>query len=240
MNCLSVVIPSRNIENLIPCVCQLQRMEPELRVIVVDDGLDKRLLPELLESVEIIGGVRPFVFAGNCNLGIKAAGQDDVILLNDDALLKTKGGFTAMQAAVYLENETRGKPFTYGLVSAACNYVGNPNQWKGGNTIMAFYQGPLDAIRPEPRMVCFVSVLIPRSTLDLVGLLDENFIDYGCDDDDFCLRVRRAGLKIGIFDGCEVDHGSLPSTFRPGNVGGSFHANLERFKQKWGAGNMDL
>ena len=231
---------------MIPCVCQLQRMEPELRVIVVDDGLDKRLLPELLESVEIIGGVRPFVFARNCNLGIKAAGQDDVILLNDDALLKTKGGFTAMQRTYYerriaeVEKDDGGTIRYWGLVSAACNQVGNPNQWKGGNTMLAFYEGPLNPIRLEPRMVCLVAALIPRSTLDLVGLLDENFTDYGLDDDDFCLRARRAGLKIGIFDGCEVDHGSLQSTFRPGNIGGSFQANLERFKQKWGAGNMEL
>ena len=33
-------------------------------------------------------GVKPFIFARNCNLGIRAAGSDDVVLLNDDALLE--------------------------------------------------------------------------------------------------------------------------------------------------------
>ena len=39
--------------------------------------------------------MKPFVFARNVNLGIEAAGDADVILMNDDATqLRTPYGFT--------------------------------------------------------------------------------------------------------------------------------------------------
>jgi GT2 family glycosyltransferase len=191
-------------------VCQY---EPGARIIVVDDGIDT-----LLDDVEVVRGVQPFVFARNCNLGIKAAGHDDVILLNDDALLRSPGGFTAMLDAL------RDHP-EYGLCGAASNHVGNRNQWD------------LDiGFRDEPRMVCFVCVAIPRRTIEMVGLLDERFVAYGFDDDDYCLRVRRAGLKIAVHDGCLIDHGSLRSTFRGDpRTPATMDYNARLFKEKWGA-----
>ena len=93
-------------------------------------------------------------------------------------------------------------------------------------------------------MVCFVCVYIPRSTIDSVGLLDERFVGYGLDDDDYSLRVRDAGLKIGIFDRCFVDHGSLTSSYRgPDNnrgKGGDYRPNMKLFIEKWGVDNRGL
>jgi GT2 family glycosyltransferase len=112
----------------------------------------------------------------------------------------------------------------YGIVAAACNNVGNPNQ---------NYQGL--GWRDEPRMVCFTCVLIPRRTINRVGLLCEEFTNYGFEDDAYCLEVRRAGLKIGIFDGCVVDHASLTPTFRSAaHAGGSLNQNRRIFVQKYG------
>ena len=204
---------------------------------MIDDGLAVRPFQDF-QNVRYLDGESPFVFARNCNIGISAAVTNDVILMNDDALLMTPRGLSEMQKAYY-----QNWPPTVGLVSAASNHVGNPNMWPSwpciGPPRYPGYRGAVE-LREDPRMVCFVCVFIPRVTIDNVGFLDETFTGYGCDDDDYCLRVRRAGLKIGIFDGCVVDHGSLESTFRPGNKGGDFSANLARFKEKWGAGNMEL
>ena len=71
--------------------------------------------------------------------------------------------------------------------------------------------------------------------LERVGLLDERFDCYGGDDDDYCYRVRKAGLKIGIFDGCFVDHSTLTSTFRGRSLAGNYQPNLKVFAEKWGA-----
>jgi len=208
---VTAIIPSKNCRNLSACVVALRYCEPGIGIIVVDDGA--ACLPD---GVTVVKGVKPFIFARNINLGIVAAGADDVVLLNDDALLKTPGGFTEMTRQLDARRD-------YGIVAAACNNVGNLNQ---------NYRGI--GWRDEPRMACFTCVLIPRRTIDVVGLLDERFVGYGFDDDDYCLRVRQAGLKIGVFDGCVVDHASLTPTFRSAaHAGGQLEQNRKIYKDKW-------
>lgn len=206
MRGLTVIILSRNDSNLDACLGVLPKREPEVRVRIVDDGL---------QTPTGIPGPKPFIFARNANIGICAAFDDDVVLLNDDALLETPGGFTAMQRAAVEYPE-------YGVIAAATNVVGNPEQ----------QQRPGGGLREAQRGdVCFICVLIPRRTIERVGLLDESFTDYAGEDTEYCYRVRQAGLNIGIFDGCFVDHSKLESTFRPGNGSRSIDAAMRRFRE---------
>jgi hypothetical protein len=224
MNGLSIIIPSGSAGNAAACVAAIRTHEKGGRILVIDDGLpaDWGINPPMA----VLPGWKPFVFARNVNIGICASGTDDVIVLNDDALLETPGGFAALHRAATEFRE-------YGLMSAACNNVGNMNQHPRARGAVA--------IRDDARMVCFVCVLIPRRTIDTVGLLDERYVDYGMDDDDYSLRVRNAGLKIGIFDGCFVDHSKLASSYRgstnKAGKGGDFRPNLRRYIEKWGVDN---
>lgn len=231
---LSVIIPSKNSVNLAACIGAIRAVGEACRIIVVDDmdhdhdfcDASKFGLDPCLDKF-VLGGDKPFVYARNINIGIRAAGDDDVILLNDDALLKTPHGFTRMW------EQARKRP-EYGVIASACNNVGNPlqNLWPS--------LAEARTLRPEARTLCFTCVLIPREVINAVGLLDERFVDYGMDDDDYCLRVRNAGLKLGIFDGCYCDHGSLTSSYRGGpEAGGDFHPNLRRFIAKWGVDNWN-
>lgn len=237
VNRLSVIIPSRNADNLAACVRAVRQYEPDLRIIVVDDGVNWdryiSLIPDMVQSItgNVVDGVKPFVFARNVNRGITAAGTDDVVLLNDDALITTFRGFSELQIALSDPWRTTGLFFGYGIISPAINNVGNPNQ---------FLQPPgaRSWARIETRMLCFACVLIPRRTIDLVGLLDERYTGYGLDDDDYSLRVRRAGLRLGVYDGCFVDHGSLKSSYRgDAGAGGDFMPNMKIFIEKWGIDN---
>jgi GT2 family glycosyltransferase len=219
---LSVIIPSNNPVNLAACITAIRAAGETCRIIVVDDGL-----PNYNHGIaaDVVPGHKPFVYARNINLGIYAAGTDDVILLNDDALLKTERGFSKMW------EQSKRRP-NYGVIASACNNVGNPLQ----NLVPELANA--DAVRDEQRSLCFTCVLIPRRVIDAVGLLDERFVDYGMDDDDYSLRVRNAGFRLGIYDGCYCDHGSLTSSYRGGpEAGGNFHPNLRRFIVKWRVDN---
>lgn len=205
------------------CVKAVNGNDPTVYVIAVDDGID---FPKDGNWGDIgfgvQSGIKPFVYAQNCNKGIRTALCspicDGVVLLNDDALLTTSGGFSTLAQAAKDHPE-------YGLIAATCNNVGNRNQWNRGI-----------GLREDPRMVCFVAVYIPRTTIERVGLLDERYVAYGFEDDDYCLSVRRAGLKIGIHDGCYVDHGSLKSTFRGDpKARVNLQDGREIFIKKWGA-----
>ncbi len=228
MNPISVIIPSQKASNLVPCIEAIKKHQPEgVRVIVVNDGLDPnwRPVPFGIPLMEI-PGVKPFIFSRNINLGINAAGTDDVILLNDDAQLETPNGFRWLQAEHASHREC-------GLVSASTN----------GGSILQLPQLP--RFRVEKVMVPFICVFIPRTTIKQLGLLDEQFgiradatsgpRGYGCDDDDYCWRVRAARMKLGISDACFVDHHKLVSTFRGDPARPADVLPHERlFAQKWG------
>lgn len=245
---LSVIILSKNIENLLPCVAAVRKHEPDAEIIVVDDGLSWGSLPSdlpdlLHRDVRLVFGEKPFVYARNVNIGIREAyrhpveiditrhndvgprllpdgNPDGVVLLNDDALLQSPGGFTILAKAA-AENPK------YGLIGGTTNVTGNRNQKPRGV-----------GLREEPRMVTFLCVYIPGSTLSRCGLLDERYVGYGCDDDDYSFTVRAAGLQLAVHDGCYVDHGSLKSSFRgdPGTPA-DFRPNLRLFVDKWGHDN---
>ena len=193
---LVVVIPSKTETNLRVCVAHVRKHEPSARIIVVDDGLARHPV-----EVEIVPGSKPFCYAANCNLGIIRAFEDPecdgVVLLNDDALLMTLGGFSRMVAKSKVYPDV-------GILSAVCNRIGNPNQNPGRSP----------HFRYDPRVLAFVCVYIPRWVVEKLGTLDERFTAYGCEDCDYCKRTLDAGLKLAITEECFVDHKSLSASFR--------------------------
>jgi GT2 family glycosyltransferase len=216
-----VVIMSARASNLIPCIKSLLTNEPDLMpedIIVVDDGARPQA-EACLPGVRWIDGARPFVFARNANIGLAAASGSDVILLNDDARLVTPRGLSLMAATARVTSRI-------GICSAAIRgVVGNPNQ-KPSRRGMRF----------EARTLAFVCVFLPRTVITQVGLFDERFTGYGYEDDDYCLRVRNLGLRLGIFDSCVVDHsGVLPSTFRTRtDVSRLIDLNRKLYYEKYG------
>ena len=118
----------------------------------------------------------------------------------------------------------------YGLVSASTNVTVNSLQVRrrGGRLREAKGPWPFGTL-------AFIAVLIPRRTIELIGLLDERYTSYAWEDVDYCRRVTEAGLKLGIHDGCYVDHGSLTSTFRGDpRAPGSIDAGRRIYLEKWG------
>ncbi len=219
----SVVILSKSGTNVTACIRAIREHEASASIIVVDDGIENftERMAQVIDVHRIVG-IRPFVFARNANLGLRYAfdmlEDDHAILLNDDALLKTRQGFTR------LIEQHRSRPH-FGIVSAATNYVGNKNQMQrdGQN------------IRREERMLCFVCVSISRLLFRAIGPLDERFVGYGFEDDDYSKRARLANYRLGVFDPCFVDHAHLRSTFRGAQYPTqAFNHNRQLYEAKYG------
>jgi hypothetical protein len=165
MNNLTVVIPSRTMSNLTPCIEAVRKMD-DCDIVVVWDSSNGDVYQPQHNGCLVLEVKDRFIYARNCNLGIGLAGI----------------GLRAVEH------------------------------------------------------FAFVCVLIPRRTIETIGLLDERYcIDYGVEDRDYCEAVNRAGLKCGVYDHCYVDHASLTSSFR-GNPRAprSFAQNWNLFCQKWG------
>lgn len=217
----SIVILSAKADNLRTVLSTILSNEPLLprnRIIVVDDGARRECEGEF-PGITWVPGMKPFIFSRNANIGIRAA-NSDVLLLNDDAKLLTKFGFTSLSFAA------RSRP-DLGICSAAVSgVVGNPNQ-----TPWLVAAG----MRHEPANLAFIAVYIPKAVYDRVGPLDERFVGYGFEDNDYCLRCKKNGLAMAIYDGCVVEHGTAGnSTFRTKlEINSLMEQNRQLFRQKW-------
>ena len=169
------------------------------------------------------------------NQGLEAARGDYLVLLNNDVVVTPK----------WLEKLVKCSLFDWprvGLVGAVTNYAPPSQRVKLGYTDLA----DLDeyAVRHaaqfagqaynEARLTGFC-LLIRRAAYDTIGKLDERFGLGFFDDDDLCLRARRAGFRLAVALDCYVHHfGS--KTFRSLgiNTGKQLEDNLELYRQKWG------
>ena len=257
MNQLTCIIPSRNMDNLRVSVPAVRKLEPNAHIIIVDDGVVWKDVPPEFNGVEVLGGDSPFVFSRNVNIGIRAAEENDVVLLNDDAILQTPGGFSIMQAAAEADPQV-------GIIGAVTDLTGQPEQRRQRDERMEDISRHLPSFGLRAvEHIAFVAVLLPKRTRDYLnqwheghcrtrhygeaacdcvarnangGLLDEDFcIDYGVEDRSYCYWVRRTALCVCVHDAAFVNHSSLHSSFR-GNpeAPGSFQENLKLFKKKWG------
>lgn len=213
----SIVIPSRNADKLEAVVTRIREMGETARIIVADSGLQRHP-----RGCMYVDTALPFVFARACNDAIRLAGNDDILLLNDDALLETPRGFTKLAEVAAAHPE-------HGLISPAIDWIGNLNQNDHGAR----------DLRQEPRMLCFTCVFVKRAVIEQIGLLDERYTNYGVDDDDYSWRARNAGWKLGVYDPVKVNHTTLSSEYR-GSGSGDFRLNLQRFIEKFGHDNFGL
>jgi O-antigen biosynthesis protein len=83
-------------------------------------------------------------------------------------------------------------------------------------------------------MLAFFCTALKRRTINEVGLLDENFIGGG-DDDDYCRRLRKAGFVLGLsLDTYVIHHSSTTSKtlFDAAERKEMRRKNLARLKEK--------
>lgn len=145
------------------------------------------------ERWTVVKGVEPFVFSRNANLGILAAEDSDVLLMNDDVQF-TDIGNVEILPKLACENPKIGilSPQVIGSVGTR----EQRNTWYNDKNPF-FIKNPL-------RFVC---VYLKRSILDEIGALDERFVGYGGDDLDYCYRVLGAGYQLAVTSSLFVTHG---------------------------------
>jgi GT2 family glycosyltransferase len=201
-----VVLHWRNYERTLVALRSLRNVTyPNYRVIVVDnfshDGSIEKL-EQQFPDCEFLRNESNLGFACGCNPGIRAAysaGADYVLLLNNDMEVETD----FLDAAI----ATAAKHEGVGLITGKILFGDRRNViWQAG--------GRIDSLRVqgEPRgwnqtdegqydqeeetfWASGAMLLIPRRTIETVGLLPEEYF-FGVEEWDYSTAVRKAGLKI--------------------------------------------
>lgn len=203
----AVVLSWNGREDTLACLRSLEGEDVD--VIVVDNASEDGTA-EAVTGVELIRNERNLGYAGGMNTGIRRAlerGADAVLLLNNDVEVE-RGAIAPLAAAA------EGT----GAVCPLVVFADDPGKvWYAGARFdpKRGYNGrhitETTGATTETERICGAAVLIPRETLERVGLFDEDLFAY-VEDADWSLRVREAGLSLLVTPVSRVRHKVSAST----------------------------
>ncbi len=234
MKLLVVILNYRVTELTVDCLRSLEphwREVPGTRVAVLENGTGGDAYERLREAVEANGWqewvrlteTRPNRgFTGGNNLVIREAlASDDppeyFLLLNADTLVEA-GSLAAL--VELLDRQPRAGIAGSQLLSpdrqvqaSPFRFLGVATEIDGGLRLGAVTRllSRWTVVPPTPTVACPVewvsgaSMILRRSMLEQVGLLDEGLYTY-FDDVDLCLRARRAGWETWYEPASRVVH----------------------------------
>lgn len=194
----SIIIPTYNgLPMLATCVGAIrQYTDSPYEIIVVDnastDGTDSYCIKERIPFISLPVN-RGFPVA--CNIGLSAAGGDDLLLLNNDVTV-TANWLSNMLAALHSRPDV-------GLVGPVTNAAsGRQKVDFPFNNIEEFQLTAAQNNQPDPsrwsevNRVIGMCLLMKREVLSKIGFLDEAFSPGHYEDDDYCYRARLAGYRL--------------------------------------------
>jgi len=215
----SIVIPAWNgREYLGLCLSSvLAETLPAAQVIVVDNASTDGSADWMAENypqVQIIRNDRNLGFAGGCNVGLRAARGDVLVLLNQDVIVRP--GWLAALASAFADEQVGiagGKLLEPDgrTLSHAGGYLEWPLALGRHIGLGKVDQGQYDTAT-DVEYVTGASLAIRRTVLDRIGLLDERFFPAFYEDVDLCWRARQAGWRVRYEPHAAAVHDEASST----------------------------
>jgi GT2 family glycosyltransferase len=215
---------------------------PNLEVVLVDNGSTDGTQ----ELLALWGATRPYAkvilhstnlgFSAGNNAGVRAATGDYLVILNNDTCLTE--GWAGTLLAHFRADPKLGilGPVTNSCGNESAVYIGEYGNMEDMAILARRYTGPRRRERTELRVANFFCVMIPRTVWDQVGELDENFGIGMFEDDDYAMRVRRAGYTVACAEDVFVHHHASASigALRPESYNELFDRNRRYYESKWG------
>lgn len=192
---IDIIIPSWNQADLtVKCLQSIRQFSKDYRIIFVDNGSDpdqfSLVYTELKNNPHtLIKNSRNLGFIKAVNEGLKYAAAPYVVLMNNDTEA-VKNWLEMMKA-----------PFENPEVAAVGGRTTTKDSWQGAwtgteNTILL----------PTTAMLAFFCTMFRLSAIRKVGYLNEEFgVGLG-DDDEYCLRLHRAGYRLALVEPLVITH----------------------------------
>lgn len=219
-----ILVNYNGFDDSVACVRSILSSEyTNYRIILVDNGSrdqEKILRNEFLNTnADIVISEKNLGFSGGNNIGIQYAQEkydpEYFLLLNNDTVIVENTLSNLMSHSNLVEKT--------GLVTGKIYYYSNPETtWYAGG-IFNFNTGIAD----QPLLgtgetyskngcveVTFATgcvMLLHKSVIDEVGLLDEEYFLYA-EDTDYCCRIMQAGYKLIYVPSAVIYHKVSAST----------------------------
>ncbi|RZI95829.1 MAG: glycosyltransferase family 2 protein [Microbacterium sp.] len=208
---IAVVLNWRDAPSTAVCVASLLAEDGVASVVLVDNESTGELRALAGDRVTLIEQPDNLGFSRGVNVGLRHAlslGADAALVINNDATLEPH----AFAAMVDAWQEHGGRA---GLIAPIVRYADGTLQSSGGRVrgIDAATDDLVGAARAN--YLTWACVLVPRATLEEVGLLDERFFMYW-EDVDYGLRVLDAGRELVVAEHATVIHEKSKSHARAG------------------------
>ena len=248
---LSVIVVNWNTRELLrACLTSVQKHTVDLdyELIVVDNGSSDgspAMVRDEFPDATLIENPDNRGFAAANNQGIRAAKGRAVLLLNSDTEL-TGNSLLKLHRFLFSRKEI-------GVAGGLLTHPGGAPQWSYGfepslermlwitvSGLLGISRGrkpgaviPEGVNRPIPvEYVVGADLMVKKSVLDKVGLLDESFFAY-FEETDLCARIRQAGYEVWFTPEASIIH-RVGSSFGPEQAGRLriYYTSLFRYLQK--------
>lgn len=199
----------------IDSVIASREVDPFRVLVIYDCGPDGELLDYIRELqardyIEVIENRQNLGFVKSVNIGLRAAGRDDVVILNSDTVVPRR-----WMAKFHRALEAGSEIGTITPMSNNAEIFSFPKLCKE-NALPNVYNVDLvdelleyaypTALIDAPTAVGFC-MYIPRAVLDKVGEFDEGTFGRGYgEENDFCQRVAKAGFRNVVLTSLFVYH----------------------------------
>lgn len=223
------------------CIREIERAGLNAEIIIVDNASSDRY-PEAMAAampvVRVVRSEKNMGFAVASNMAVRLSRGEDLLLLNDDAILQ-EGSLQLMIAALKSDPGVaavgpmlvfpdgspqvlymnKRLPHLRGMV---LEFTGRDLRWRHKRWVrewLTMWGSPENADEPEQLSGC--CLLIRRRAWNEMGGFDEQFY-YVLDDTDLCYRLRKAGWRFRCVRTARVTH-----------YGGSTFVRWDRLEQQF-------
>ena len=223
------------------CIESIRQTVPESarQIIVVDNASEDGSVEWLREQTDIllIENQENRGFPAGCNQGIIASDADaDIFLLNNDTVLPENALFW-LRMGLYSDERN-------GAAGSVSNYVRNNQRAEGvqaDGTMPALFayaektNVPMQYPCEKKLYLVGFALLIRRSVLDRVGMLDERFSPGNFEDNDYGLRILEAGYYNVLCKNSFIIHfGSESFGKKEKALKSILEMNGRKLNEKWG------
>lgn len=236
---VSVIILSYNhpdlMEKTLDSVIK-KSLYPNLEIIVVDNNSNqetKNLLKKY-SNIKLILNKENYGFAKGNNIGLKAATGNYLVLLNNDVIV-TPGWISRL--IFYTRDQKVGLtgPVTNSIANEALIHIEyNPDTSSDLESTSRNYTSSNWGNTLEVNNIAAFCLMMSRQAYQKVGDLDEIFGRGMFEDDDYCFRVKKLGLKILIARDVFIHHFGGASFNPLPEYKQLFEDNKRKFENKWG------